>query len=258
MKSSTYIFILAVMTGISCSDPADSILVDKLFETNRNLGAGVYSRYSYTDNKVDQITYISDNFESQFLKLNYINDADLKIRTVKYNIDIPTFQQTDTLIYSDDNLIQIIKTTKENGLIKKRDTTHFAYDRLNNLIKARNQSGRNVEFLDYENNNFNRVKYYYHTQLQFELVLKYDNKLSPFKELGYLNFVVFNNSLLEELERLTDNNIIQSIGTDYQYVVFKNIYDYKYKYDVRGRPTAVTTTREGDTEFKIEEFYRYK
>jgi len=209
MKAIKWIFVGLMMIETSCSESDNEISGHNLFETNHTNRLG-HLRYSYVSNKVDKITRVVDNVEHAYIKVNYLSDSDLRIKSVDYYFEVPTLQQEDTLIYSFDNLTQIVKTTKENGVIISQDTTNFLYDQLNHLIQANNQSWRKkVEFLEYQDGNFSRTKVYHGSQLQFDISLKYDSKVSPFKKLSYLNPVFFNNNLLEGFEHFTENNIIE-------------------------------------------------
>jgi len=256
MKVLFYIFVIIAVIGTSCSNTESPISDNKLFETNHTFGDS-YFRYSYINNNVDQIIFHSDSTEYVYLKVNYLNNSDSKIKSVNYNQVTQTYLQHDTLIYSSQNLTQIIKITTENGKITRRDTTNFLYDLENRLIQARNKI-REVDFLEYEGKTFKRVKYYMYSQLQSDILLKYDNMISPFKDLGYLNLVFFNNNILERLEYLTDNNIVELSVNESRSIAYTKTYHYNYSYSSKDRPLTVTTIMEDYNEFRIEEYYRYK
>ena len=257
MKDLTLIFLL-VLFCVSCSEGDENDAGDRLLETNHTLGS-VYSRYAYLNDKVQGITITGDNGQYPYLMVTYLNDSETRIRSVNYYSDIPNFMQWDTLIYKLDNLTHIIKTKVENGILKRRDTTFFLYDESNHLIQAENQSWpRKIVFSEYEGENFTRTHVYVGSQLIASSSLKYDNMVSPFKGLGFLNFVGFSNNLLEGFEYLTDNNIVELTEDEYQSVILTNTYKFSYLYNKKDRPIKVITKREGDKEFQIEEYYRYK
>lgn len=258
MKTFTWGFIVAVIIATGCTDNDDPVLGDYLFETNYTVVGG-YSRYTYVNDRVVQITHHSNDNDVGYVYLiiDYLNNSDAKIKSIIYQPDLYEIQQYDTLVYSGDNLTQIIKTTTDDGVLIRRDTTNFLYDQSDNLIEANNPN-RRVEFLEFDGNNFLRIKYYNSSQLKFDIRIKYDNKISPFKGLSYLNLVFFNHHNLEGLSYLTDNNITEITESDFQPIVITNTYNFKYKYDALSRPILITTTRKDDSEFRVEEFYRYE
>lgn len=256
----TLMFSLAIVTfTISACRENEVILGDKLFETNHPYVDG-FSRFTYDENsRIHQISLhgYNNSFEYIYLTTAYSDNFSTKIISITYQPHLVDIKQSDTLIYSGNNLIKIIKTIKEKDEVKRRDTSNFVYDQNGKLIEA-SRLNRKVEFIEFIGTNSTRVKYYNSSHLKFDIWLKYDNDSSPFKELGYLNLVQFNNFNLEGLNYLTQNNIIERTEIDYQPIPISTTYFFNYKYDELRRPIFVTTTRKDDTEFKVKEFYKYR
>jgi len=258
MKTRSFLPIALGLFLLNCSDADMNGIGHDLFQTNHSLG-GFYSRYHYANDRLDRITFHGDGGDWQYtyLQVTYLNENSSTISLVEYNPESTDYIIKDTLIYTDRNISHIIRTVIEDKVINQSDTTFFNYDEQFNLIEAR-LNNKKLTFSNYQDGNFGNVKQYNYDQLFVDIALKYDNGKSPFSELGYLNLVIFNDNFLEGFQYLTDKNIIEWTEIEYQGITMTNTYKNKIQYDFLTRTKFATLAKVGDTEFKMNSYYKYK
>ncbi|MBL7850378.1 MAG: hypothetical protein JNN04_05720 [Cyclobacteriaceae bacterium] len=229
----------------------------RLVETNHSYG-GFYARFHYANERIDELTFHGgdNNWQETYLTVVYLDPKRPEISVVEYYPNSSDPIRRDTLVYDGGNLTHIVKSSLVDGL-KRQDTVFFSYDGENKLIEARFLSKR-LTFSNYQNGDACELKVYQDGQLVGNVAIKYDKGRSPFSELGYLNLVIFGENYLEGFEYLTDHNAVEWTEIRYAGVTLTSTSLNAIDYDLLSRPLNITQTRVGESEFKLQTYFKYQ
>jgi hypothetical protein len=266
MNPAKFLFLSLLILLSACYgevDPDNEVHYDsKTYPLANELSESSYSNgdarltFSYTGDRVKEVSLKNDTKEWVYLTVNYLNDEESRIRSVYYSYGT---HLSDTLLYTGNNLVKIISTFQaedtEGETGRYTTETNFTYGLLGRLQEAYNGS-RKVEFMDHQGFNATRIKYYQPNLWLDIQSIRYDAQPSPFGKLGYLNLILFANNNLEGLSYLGSHNITEYIEIDDQGWVYRK-YEFDYSYDAKGRPVWSAMRRSDKTTYKKEDFYHY-
>jgi|SRR5690606_8321535 len=137
MKGIKLGFILLSLLGTNCTESDLNLKKDiALIYEHDYPYAQDFLRYTYTDeNKLKTIFLVSETSERKRMSFEYsVNEPD-KVSKVYYdNGDSPTITY-DSLIFSDDQLIEIINKSVRNDTVLSTTINNFNYNAQGQLIK---------------------------------------------------------------------------------------------------------------------------
>jgi hypothetical protein len=257
--------LLAVLTAIflgSCENEIDPIKIKQLdyyIDSYEVSGLGfkpqMKVQYEYNDSdRLTQYTVFSFNPNSQTLEeqrhfeFSYENEVLTGLKGFLPNAANAYIEYTYQYL-TDGRVSKINENNLSAGLTSE---ANFSYNDLNHSVKVAytysNGSGFEYEF-NYQGENIIADKTTKGSQLCNEGIYTYDQKINPFKNLGYVDYTL---TTLSTNNKLTES--VNYIGCSFPTLIPES---YSYAYDNAGYPVSSTTTYSTDT-FKQQREYFYK
>lgn len=216
-------------TKVSYEYHASGVL-DKYTVSSYSTGAGSpivqhYFVFSYDNNKVQHIKGYLPDSSSPYIEYSY-----------QY--------------ISDSGVSKITENNHASGISSE---ANFSYDQSNETVKVSYlfSNGGSFEYeYNYKSRNILSDKTTKGTQVCSDGAYTYDQHINPFRNLGYVDYLLTN---LSANNKLTEN--INYTGCSFPSLVPES---YSYAYDERGYPILATTTYKGNNATKSQKKIFYK
>lgn len=255
--------ILAIIILGSCEnevkDPVKIKLLDYYIDSYEVSGLGfkpqLKVQYEYGESdQLTQYTVLSYNPNTQNLEeqrhfeFSYTNNVLTEIKGYLPNADNAYIEYTYQYL-TDGRVSKINENNLSAGLTSE---ANFSYNDSDHIVKVvftySNGNGFEYEF-NYQGENIITDKTTKGSQLCNEGTYTYDQKINPFKNLGYVDYTL---TTLSTNNKLTEN--VNYSGCSFPSLIPQS---YSYEYDHAGYPVLSTTNYSTDI-FKQQREYFYK
>ncbi len=180
--------------------------------------------YAYTDSLLTTITGYLAGSDTHYLTYTYNYLPDGKVLTIVEE-NISGFGATASFWYSENEDSLRVTYTYSNGATY---AYLYLFSETQNILSHTTKSGSDV---------CNEGTY------------TYDNRINPFKELGYVDYFLTNLS--------TNNTLTEDISYTNCYFPEAIPESYTYEYDEDGYPTLATVSYRGSSEYQMERRFYY-
>lgn len=213
--------------------------------------------YDYNDaGKVNRYTVFSYNTDSGTLEylrsfvFSYVNNRVDKVRGYLAGAASPYVEYSYEYLINDN----VSRITESNHAAGVNSEANFSYNVVNNSIKVAYtfSNGASFEYeFSYDSENILNDKTTRGTQVCSSGLYTYDQHINPFRNLGYVDYMLNNLSVNNKL-----TETVNYVGCSFPTMVPVS---YSYEYDDKGYPTEVTTLYKSGSSVKMaqkEIFYK--